>query len=225
MTRHCIVRVVTAAALYVKGGSFALEPLASSDIPTHSDWDTFYASAHALLHHQDLYAADPSLLPNLNPPLLSVLLAPIALLDVLQGYRVWVLITAILVAASMTAVAAELRLRAAVALPVVGLALVFSPVLATLGLGQIYPLLTAGLTAAWLLHRRGRLAWEGVAIGLTIALKPSLAPLLLVPALRRQWPTAAAALFTGTGATIAAWVIAGAQSTRSGHGSCSPTAR
>jgi hypothetical protein len=97
--------------------------------------------------------------------------------------------------------------------PVAGLALVSSPVVATLGLGQIYPLLTAGLTAAWLLHRKGLLTWEGVVIGLAVALKPSLAPLLLVPTLRRQWPTVGAALLAASGATVAAWVVAGSQST------------
>lgn len=38
----------------------------------------------------------------------------------------------------------------------------------------------------YLLHRR-RLWWAGVPMGLSLAIKPMLAPLLLIPLLRRQW--------------------------------------
>ena len=40
----------------------------------------------------------------------------------------------------------------------------------------------------WLLDGRGNHQWlAGVAIGLTLVIKPSLAPLLLLPLLNRQW--------------------------------------
>jgi alpha-1,2-mannosyltransferase len=203
--------LVTAAALYVTSGSFVLERLASTDPTIHSDFDTFWRSTRALLDRQDIYRTGAPY-ANLNPPILTVLIAPLGWLDFMPAYRLWVLITVMLVVASMTAVAAELRLRAAVAVPVVVAVLLSSPVLATLGLGQIYALLMAGLVGAWLLDRRGRLALEGVALGLVVALKPSLAPVLLVPALRRQWTTIGSALLAGTGATVLGWVICGAQS-------------
>jgi alpha-1,2-mannosyltransferase len=53
-------------------------------------------------------------------------------------------------------VAAELRVRPATAIGVTAAVLISSPVLATLGLGQVYLILMAGITAAWVLGRRGR---------------------------------------------------------------------
>jgi alpha-1,2-mannosyltransferase len=201
----------TAATLWVTHGSFVLERLPSTDPAIHSDFDTFWRSTRALLAGQDIYRTGAGF-PNLNPPLLTVLIAPLGLLEFLPAYRLFVLVTVVLVVATMAAVAIELRAAAAAAVPVTVAVLLSSPVLATLGLGQVYGLLTAGLAAAWILHRHGRLALEGAVIGLVVALKPSLAPVLLIPVLRRQWPTLAVALVTGVTATIAGWAIAGRES-------------
>jgi hypothetical protein len=70
----------------------------------------------------------------------------------------------------------------------------------------------AGITAAWVLGRRGRPVAEGAALGLVVALKPSLVPLLLVPLVRRRWDTLAAAIATGAAATVVGWAAAGRQS-------------
>ncbi|MCA1731338.1 MAG: glycosyltransferase 87 family protein [Actinobacteria bacterium] len=83
--------------------------------------------------------------------------------------------------------AGELRLRAGWAVVGVGLLLLSSPLLGTLALGQMYPLLTLGLVAAWIADRRGRLTSPGVALGLVVALKPQLAPVILWPLVRRRW--------------------------------------
>jgi hypothetical protein len=204
--------LVTAVALYVTHGSFVLERLASSDPAGHSDFGTFWASTQALLDGRNIYRTDAAY-ANLNPPLFTVLIGPLGLMEFLPAYRLWVIVTVLLMVASMTAVAVEFRMRAATVGPVVVAVLLSSPMIGTLGLGQIYPLLTAGLVAAWLADRRGRLVFAGVALGLVVALKPSLAPVLLVPALRRQWLTVGAALLAGTGATVLGWIICGADST------------
>ncbi|HEY4421413.1 MAG TPA: glycosyltransferase family 87 protein, partial [Pseudonocardia sp.] len=136
----------------------------------------------------------------------------LGLMEFLPAYRLWVLVMVLVMVGSMAAVAVELRMRAATVGPVVVAVLLSSPMIGTLGLGQIYPLLTAGLVAAWLADRRGRLVFVGLALGLVVALKPSLAPVLLVPALRRRWLTVGAALLAGTGATVLGWIVCGPDS-------------
>lgn len=200
--------LVAAAALFIAQGSFVLTRVAAEARTSHLDFETFWLSARALLDGGDIYATGAAY-PNLNPPLLSVLLAPLGLLDFLPGYRAMLLITLVLVVGSVAAVAAELQVPARDALPALAAVLLSSPVIASLGLGQIYALLAAGLTAAWLLDRRDRPVLAGVALGLVVALKPSLAPLLLVPLMRRRWDTLAGAIAAGGGATAVAVAIAG----------------
>jgi alpha-1,2-mannosyltransferase len=87
--------------------------------------------------------------------------------------------------------------------------LLSSPLLATLALGQIYPVLALGLVAAWVADRRGSPSISGGALGLVVALKPSLAPVLLWPLVRRRWRTFGAALASGVAATLVAAVAVG----------------
>lgn len=191
----------------VTRGSFNLRRLASDDPRAHVDFDSFHRSAQALLRGADIYDT-AAVLPNLNPPLLTVVLAPLGALGAQAAYRVLLLVTVVLVLGCVLVVAREVRLPA----PDTGLAvaavLLSGPLLATLGLGQIYALLTVTLTASWLAQRRGMPVVAGVALGAAAALKPSLAPLLLLPVLRRSWRTAAAAgltavLGTGVGVLVA----------------------
>ena len=75
----------------------------------HADFDTFRLSAVALVSGGDIYDT-PAKLTNLNPPLLTVLLAPTALLDALTGYRIFAALTLLLVVGAIVAVTRELRL-------------------------------------------------------------------------------------------------------------------
>jgi alpha-1,2-mannosyltransferase/arabinofuranan 3-O-arabinosyltransferase len=68
----------------------------------------------------------------------------------------------------------------------------------------------AGLVAAWIAARRGRPVVEGAILGLVVALKPSLAPLLLIAVVRRRRSTVlsgllATAVATAVGAGVAGW--------------------
>ncbi|WP_211177363.1 glycosyltransferase family 87 protein [Pseudonocardia acidicola] len=200
--------LATAGWLYVRGGSFALDRITSPEVRIHSDFDSFWESAVAMANGTDIYRTAATY-PNLNPPLLTFLLAPLGLLGFLPAYRLFVLVTVALVVASMAAVASELRLRGGAPLAATVAVLLSSPVLGTLGLGQIYGLLTAGLAGSWIAGRRGHPSLEGVALGLTIAIKPSLAPVLLLPALRRRWPTLRSAVVTGVVGTAAGVAAAG----------------
>ncbi|MFD3704037.1 glycosyltransferase family 87 protein [Nocardia sp. NPDC058658] len=164
-----------------------LAPLLSNDMyNVHVDFDTFWKSAVAITHGTDIYAT-PAKLVNLNPPLVSVLLTPFAALDVFTAYRVFVVLTLLMVVGSVLAVCSELRLRPAVtALATLGV-LASWPLFGTLMLGQIYPLLLVGLVAGWIAQRRGRPVLASVLFGIVVALKPSLAPILLLAAVQRQW--------------------------------------
>lgn len=197
---------VAAAGLYLRSGSFVLSRIVSTDL--HTDFDTFRASAMALLAGGDIYATGASV-PNLNPPLLTVLFAPLALLDPGPGYRVLVLVSTVLVVGSLLAVGAELRLPGGRLAAVVAGVLVSSPFLATLGLGQIYPLLTAGLAGSWLAGRHGRPVLAGALLGLVVALKPSLLPVLLLPVLRHVRRGAGAAIGTAVAGSVLGVLVAG----------------
>ena len=84
----------------------------------HPDFDTFRASAVALVQGGDIYDT-PAKLRNLNPPLLAVLLTPFALLDALPAYRLFTVLTLLLVVGAVLVVARELRLTAGVTTVVV----------------------------------------------------------------------------------------------------------
>jgi alpha-1,2-mannosyltransferase len=106
-------------------------------------------------------------------------------------------------------VAGELRLRPAWAVVGGVMLLLSSPLLATLALGQIYAFLALGLVAAWISDRRGRHTVSGVALGLVVALKPSLVPVLLWPLVRRRWRTVGTAAAAGVVATLIGAVVLG----------------
>jgi arabinofuranan 3-O-arabinosyltransferase len=100
-------------------------------------------------------------------------------------------------------VARELRLTRGVTVAVVLAVLASSPLHGTLVLGQIYPLLLVGLVAGWVAERRGHPLLAAALYGATVALKPSLVPLLLLPVAVRRWRPAA----TGWGAAAAASLL------------------
>jgi alpha-1,2-mannosyltransferase len=174
----------------------------------HVDFDTFWHSAVALTQGADIYET-PAKLTNLNPPLLTVLLVPFAALDALTAYRVFVGLTLLVVVASVLAVARELRLSAVATTATVLVVLASSPMHGTLVLGQIYPLLLAGLVAGWIAERRGRPELAAVCFGITVALKPSLAPLLLLPAVQRRWAPLRAGVVSAAAASLVGVLVAG----------------
>jgi alpha-1,2-mannosyltransferase/arabinofuranan 3-O-arabinosyltransferase len=87
--------------------------------------------------------------------------------------------------------------------------LLSSPLLATLALGQIYPVLALGLVAAWVADRRDRQEISGAVLGLVVALKPSLLPVLLWPLARRRLKALVAALISGGVATLLGVIVLG----------------
>jgi alpha-1,2-mannosyltransferase len=207
-----LASLVATVVLHVRHPDALVTMLPAADMrDLHVDFDTFWQSAVALVAGDDIYDT-PAKLTNLNPPLLTALLVPFAWLDALTAYRVFAVFTLLLVAAAVLAVARELRLsRTATTLALVAV-LASSPLHGTLVLGQIYPLLLAGLVAGWIAERRGRPVLAAVLYGVTVALKPSLAPVLLLLAVQRRWVPLRAGIAAGAVATLAGMLVAGPSS-------------
>lgn len=207
-----LASVVTAVVLDVWHPDVLLRLIPSTDMyELHVDFDTFWQSAVALTDGTDIYDT-PAKLHNLNPPLLTVLLTPFAPLDPVTAYRIWVALTTLMVAGSILAVARELRLRRGITVLVLVVVLASSPLHGTLVLGQIYPLLLVGLVGGWIAERRERPVLASALFGVVVALKPSLAPLLLLTAVQRRWVPFRAGIASAAVATIAGVLVAGPSS-------------
>ena len=185
-----------------------LERISTPAMNIHADFDTFWRSAVAFLEGKDVYHTGARL-DNLNPPLWILLISPFGLLGPLLAYRVFALITLVITLGYLVWTADELRLRSWWAVVGAVMLLLSSPMLATLALGQIYPILALGLVAAWVADRRDRPVLSGTSLGLVVALKPSLAPVLLWPLMRRRWRAFGAALASGAVATLVGAVVVG----------------
>ncbi|ONI70257.1 hypothetical protein ALI144C_47145 [Actinosynnema sp. ALI-1.44] len=193
-------------------GSSNIERVLATDMSWHPDFDTFHKSAIALVNGNPIYDTGATVV-NLNPPFWSVLMAPFAPLDLLTAYRLFGVITVFLVLAGLLLVAWDLRAPYWTWWVVSAAVLASSPLLGTFALGQVYGVLAIGLALAWFLQRRGRPILAGIAFGLVIAIKPTLAPILLLPVVQRQWKTLQAAVAAGVVATLVGVLVAGPEET------------
>lgn len=189
-----------------------LDRISTESMDVHVDFDSFWRSARALLGGGDIYDAGARLV-NLNPPVWTVLISPLGLMEALDAYRLFVLLSVLIVLAYLAWTAEELGLRPLWAVVGAGLLLLSSPLLSTLALGQVYVVLTLGLVVAWISDRKDDQRLSGVALGLVVALKPSLAPVLLWPLVRRRWDSFSAACVAGLAASLVGFVVAGPSAT------------
>jgi alpha-1,2-mannosyltransferase len=209
-----LVAFVVALGLNARFGMGILTRISADSMNVHPDFDTFWRSAEALWEGKNIYDTGGGL-PNLNPPLWTILIAPLGLLEPLFAYRVFILITLVMVVGYLAWVADELRLRGRWAVVGTAMLLLSSPLLLTLALGQLYAVLALGLAVAWISDRRDEPLISGSALGLVVALKPSLAPVLLWPLARRRWRGFVAALVSGAAATVVAALLVGPAATLS----------
>ncbi|RVW09607.1 DUF2029 domain-containing protein [Prescottella agglutinans] len=155
------------------------------------DFSPVYQAALAFLNRREVYTANfNSVDPHyLYPPSGTLLMAPIAIIDPEKSRWLFILVNAIAVIIALylllkmfnlalNSIAAPILLFAAFSTETVSNTLIFSNINGLVLLGEIAFLL--------LLLRRKDL-WSGAAIGLTFAVKPILAPLLLLPLVRGQW--------------------------------------
>jgi arabinofuranan 3-O-arabinosyltransferase len=84
-----------------------------------------------------------------------------------------------------------------------------SPLHGALVLGQIYPVLLVGLAAGWVAERRGRPVLAAVLFGITVSLKPSLAPVLLLYAAQRRWAPLRAGVVSAVVASLVGVAVCG----------------
>lgn len=206
------VVIVVSLALHAAYIDVPILRLTTESMYVHADFDTFLRSAKAAVAGRDIYETGARL-PNLNPPFWTLVLLPMASLDLLTGYRLFAAGTLLVMLAAMLWVAREVGLRPWVIAVATVAVLVSSPLYATLALGQVYPLLTFGLVAAWIADRRDRPVLSGVALGLVIAAKPSLLLLGLWPAVRGRWRAAGSVVVSGVAATLVALVVLGIDAT------------
>lgn len=203
--------VLVAVWLFVRYPGVLVSNVVNPDPKGHVDFETFYRSSVALLHRTDTYHTG-SLLPNLNPPLLALLLAPFGLLPATPAYWAFTALSLAVMTVAVVLVARELRLAPGWMVLAVCTLWAGSPTHGTLVLGQIYGLLLLGVSLGWLAQRRGRPVLSGLLLGLVVAVKPSLAPLLLIPLVQRR-PVALRAGIVGAGlATLVGVLAAGPSS-------------
>jgi alpha-1,2-mannosyltransferase len=201
---------VLAGSLWLQVGYMgaALGRISTESMAVHADFDSFWRSARAMLQGQDIYDTGVELV-NLNPPVWTVLISPLGLLGPLTAYRVFVLFSLAVTIGYLVWTVEELRLRPGWTAVGVVMLLLSSPLLSTLALGQVYPVLALGLVASWMADRRGRQEVSGAALGLVVALKPSLLPVLLWPLVRRRWRAWVAAFVAGGLATLVGVLVLG----------------
>ena len=200
--------LVLALWLDVRFMAGILERISTTSMNIHGDFDTFWRSAWAFWEGRDIYDTGARL-ENLNPPLWILLISPFGLLEPLVAYRVFVLMTLVVTVGYLAWMADEVRLRPVWAVVGSAMLLLSSPLLATLALGQIYPILALLLVASWVADRQNQSSLCGGTLGVVVALKPSLAPILLWPMVRRRWRTFGAALVSGAVATLVGIVVVG----------------
>jgi alpha-1,2-mannosyltransferase len=200
--------LLLALVLDVHFGPGILETISTDSIRAHGDFNTFWHSAEALWEGEAIYDTGAEA-ENRNPPFWTVLISPLGLLEPRLAYRIFLIISVILTVGYLTWMADEVRLRSRWAVLGTVMLLLSSPLLKTLALGQIYPILTMGLVASWISDRRGRLVVAGGFLGLVVALKPSLAPILLWPLVRRRWKALGAAFASAAAATLVGAIVVG----------------
>ncbi|MFC4376853.1 glycosyltransferase family 87 protein [Nocardia halotolerans] len=192
----------------------ALDMVFYKAMPGHhtNDFRPVYNAINAFLRHEPVYTANlTSVDPHyLYPPGGTLLLAPLGLFDEATGRTVFLFLNLL---AAMLAVYLLLRmfgytLKSPLA-PAAYFALFLSEALVnTLTFGNVNGLffLAEVVFLSLLLARRDVAA--GVVLGLTIAIKPILVPLLLLPAVRKQWSTVAIAVAMPVVTTAIAWPLA-----------------
>lgn len=170
------------------------------------DFGIFYRSAVALWQGGSLYPAGQ---PNFLPPGSIVLLSPLAVLPPIVAYRLFLIGSVVAVVAALAMVVRAVHSGSARATIVVGATMASPGLLVTLAQGQIYTLLALGLSTAWVLDRSGRSVGAGIVLGVVVAVKPILLPVLLWPAIRGHRRGSSAGLATAALITLVGVLVAG----------------
>lgn len=201
--------MVAALGIHLIFGSEAVAKLTSHSTYDHFDFETFWHSAKALLEGRNIYYDTGHSAVSSNPPFFTVLISPLGLMEGILAYKVYALTMLFVSVGYMAWMADDLRLRAGWAISATVMLLLSMPLLTTLSLGQIYPVLALGLVTVWIADRRDKPIAAGSALGLVITLKPSLVPVLLWPLVRRRWGMLGASIASGAAVILAGTIVVG----------------
>ncbi|MFD4401790.1 glycosyltransferase family 87 protein [Nocardia sp. NPDC058499] len=175
------------------------------------DYKPVYQASLDFLNGREVYTANfDSVDPHyLYPPSGTLLIAPIAVIDYEKSRWLFILLNAvaILIAWYLLLKLFNYTLRS-IAAPALLLAMFLSEtVINTLVFTNVNGclLLAEMLFLILLLQRRD--IWAGVILGLSMAVKPTLAPLLLIALVRKQWTLVATAVAVPIALTGVAWPL------------------
>ncbi|MGI5217424.1 glycosyltransferase family 87 protein [Nocardia sp. CA-290969] len=175
------------------------------------DYKPVYQASLDFLNGRAVYTANfDSVDPHyLYPPSGTLLIAPIAVIDYEKSRWLFILLNAvaILIAWYLLLRLFNYTLRS-IAAPVLLLAMFLSEtVINTLVFTNVNGCLLLAEMLFLILLLRRRDLWAGVILGLTIAVKPTLAPLLLIALVRKQWNVFTTALGVPLVLTAIAWPL------------------
>lgn len=214
MTRPYVTRTSLAAAWTIAVLSMGTNLVPVVNGSQGYDTAPLTKAVHAFLNGGQVYT-EKGAGDFLYPPSALLLLLPLGALGIAWAGRLFFVIdlATILCAAGLLLNVFGFRRRGlAGAITLFGLSLAW-PVIFTLDAGNVNGPVLLGLAGFLLATVRGRWLTAGACLGLTLALKPILAPVLLVIALYRRWKTLGIAV--GIPAGLSALVILAVPSTRS----------
>ncbi|WP_024805918.1 glycosyltransferase family 87 protein [Nocardia sp. BMG51109] len=172
------------------------------------DFAPVYKASLAFLNGRAIYGENFDLVdPHyLYPPSGTLLVAPLALIDPEKSKWLFVALNAaaIILAWYLMLRLFKVSVRSFWAPLTLLLMFASETVVNTLGFGNVNGCILAAEVIFILLLLRRRDLWAGLVMGLTIAVKPTLAPLLLIALARRQWKV----FITGLGVPIALIALA-----------------
>ena len=213
------------AAAFVLLATVQLVRLAALSLGTDvydEDFRQEYCLARALAAGAPLYEPMPAMVaryvgppglalptaPN-HPPSAALLALPFAAFEYPTAARLWLVLQLLLLGWTIRCLARELGWGRAAGWIGLAAAVVWTPVVLDLHVGNLHVVLLATLVAAWRAWRRGRALEAGAWLGLGTAIKIVPGYLVLYLLLRREWRAVAAAVGVCAGLALGVTVLAG----------------
>ena len=191
-------------ALYVKATAF--------DHLAGLDFRLVYAASGRLLRHQQLYVFEPHGITYVYPPIVAMLLMPLAALPFRVALHLWAIMNVALVVISVGLFLKAARhsrndriLFAALAI----FSLKFWPTDMTIWFGQTNCILLVILAGIYWADSWQRPVTMGLLIGGAACIKIWMLGLLLLPLYRREWRAAVAAVALFTAVVAGSFTLAG----------------
>ncbi|MDH3018638.1 glycosyltransferase family 87 protein [Gordonia alkanivorans] len=175
------------------------------------DFKPVYAAAYNFLNNLPVYGENYATVdPHyLYPPSGTLLMAPVAIIDYERARWAFIAVSvvALLISAYLLTRMFGYALNSWV-MPTVLFVFFFTETVShTLIFTNFNSLVLLGMIAFLMLMRSRHDWWAGVPMGLTIAVKPILAPLMLLPLLNRQWRVFVFAVVVPLVLTAVAWPL------------------